>query len=312
MSGAPAIVLSPRERWLLRRREFLTASDCAAVLGADPRRGPLAVYASKISDVVEPEERRWMAFGRRVEGAIADWYADETGRPARDLGAYEIQVHPDLPWLGATLDRQTAGSDAHPAPVPLIHPAPLEAKAVAGFKAAEWRDDPPLHFVVQLQLQMACTAAQWGSLVALIGGISLEWKDVLRDDGFLAAALPQLEAFWLRVKRRDPPEADGKPGTTEAIRRLWANEDGETVPLQAEALKLVEAWETTAVTKAATELVEQALENQLRRRLGYATFGALPDGTFLTLRTTKRAGYKVEPTEYRVLRRFRPRIRRRG
>ena len=47
MGGDPtvsaAIIHDKREQWLAARRECLTASDVAAVLGEDPRRGPLAV-----------------------------------------------------------------------------------------------------------------------------------------------------------------------------------------------------------------------------------------------------------------------------
>lgn len=314
--SSPAVQLDARERWLAARRELLTASDCAAVLGVDPRRGPLAVYASKVGQI-EQEQTAWMKWGRRVEGAIADWYAEETGRPVVDLGAHEIQRHPDVTWLGCTLDRVTAGSAAHPDPagnysshVNGLGPrtGPLDAKAVAGFKAAEWREDPPLHYVVQVQVQMACTGAQWGGLVALIGGIALAWRDVQRDDAFLAAALPKLEEFWLRVQRRDPPEADALPGTSEAIRRLWAHADGETIPLDDEALSIVTQWDAAKVVRDSAEETKEEAENRLRARLGFASYGRLPDGSVLTLKETNRGGYTVQPTSFRVLRRWWPKL----
>lgn len=304
-----------RADWLAERRTLITASDAAAILGVDPWRGPLAVYAEKLGiETVETKPMRW---GRRVEGAIAEGYSEETGRMVLDLGATTIQRHPDIPWLGATLDRLQHGSEATPAPgLPggdvAVRPAPLECKAVAGTKAADWREEPPLGYQVQVQIQMACTGASWGSLCALIGGVSLAWKDLLRHDAFLAGALPKLEEFWLRVKRKDPPEADALPGTTTAIRRLWADEDGDTVALN-DPLDLQQADQLEAARAAVTEADDRVLllENQLRQRLGSATFGALPDGSFLTLKTTERAGYTVAPTRYRALRRWRPRNRRR-
>jgi len=50
MSG-PAILASERDRWLARRRELVTASDVPAILGEDPHRGPLAVWAAKIGAI---------------------------------------------------------------------------------------------------------------------------------------------------------------------------------------------------------------------------------------------------------------------
>ena len=41
-----------------------------------------------------------------------------------------------------------------------------------------------------------------------------------------------------------------------------------------------------------------------------AGVGALPDGTFLTLKLTKREAYEVKATSFRTLRRMRPRRRR--
>ena len=303
-----AIVRPEREAWLAERRNGIGASEVAAILGVDPRRGALAIYAAKVGDV-EAEERKWMRWGRLVEGAICEGYAEETGRPAEDLGAFEIQRHPDAPFLFATLDRVTRGSEATPAPIDSSAMVPLEAKAVAGFKARDWADDPPLHFVVQCQAQMACTGAQWSSLVALIGGLAIAWKDMLRDDAFLAAALPKLEAFWLRVRRREPPEADGLPGTTDALKALYGHEDGFTQHLDDDAMFIVGEWEKAKEIAAAGDAQVTEAANKLRARLGPASFGALPDGSLLTLREVKRGAYQVKETSYRVLRRIRPRLR---
>jgi len=57
-----------REQWLEKRRGCLGASDVAAVLGADPRRGQLAVYEAKVTGH-STEDNRWMKFGRDIEGA---------------------------------------------------------------------------------------------------------------------------------------------------------------------------------------------------------------------------------------------------
>lgn len=313
MSGAPALVHDARTQWLMRRKESIGASEVAAILGVDPRRGPLAVYASKVGDI-DAVDTKWMRWGRRVEGAIAEGYTDETNRPNLDLGAYSIHPHPHLSFLTATLDRVTCGSATHPAPVasptetPLTVMAPLEIKAVSDKKRGEWEEDLPLEYVTQLQAQLSCTGAAWGSLCALIGGLTLTWKDLLRNDDFLAATYPLLEEFWMRVQRRQPPEADGLPGTSAAVRRLWAAEDGETVPLDAEALALVLEWEAAKTLKNSTGDKVDMLENQIRQRLGSASFGKLPGGSFIALKLQKRGAYSVQATEFRVLRRFRPKV----
>lgn len=300
---------SPRDRWLARRRDLVTASDVAAILQLDPWRGPLAVYASKVG-AAEQHDTQWLRRGRRMEPIVAADYAEATGRPVYATDPYEIRIHPDIPWLGATLDGETEGCAQLPAPA--TGRAPLELKTYGRQHALGWEGGGvPQAYEAQLQIQMAVTGASWGCLAAL-GSLDQEAPDVrdrLPHDRFLLLAIPILDAFRLRVLRRDPPEADRLPGTAAAIRRLWADEDGETVPLDHEALGLADrlAVAQARLSEAAEEADE--LDAMLRRRMASASFGALPDGSFLRLTTVERKGYTVEPSTHRQLRRWWPRLK---
>lgn len=298
-------ILDPRSAWLARRRELVTASDIAAILGEDERRGPLAVYAAKVGDV-ESEETLPMRRGRRMEGAIADEYAEQTGREVLDLGAHEIQIHPDVPWLGATLDRVTCRDAATR--------GPLEIKLAIG-SGHQWRNEPPLAYLFQVQVEIACYAAPWGSLAGLVGPGPLSVSDHERDEDLLGLMLPKLEHFRWHVERRLPTacehegcvmHADAKPGTSAAVRRLWGTVGRETVPLDDEALRLVERWETRKALAAESDKAAKAIENELRARLGDAAFGALPDGRFVRRVARKRGSYTVEPAEWVQLDVWRP------
>lgn len=316
VSQAPGIIRDPRAAWLEERRKGVGASDVAAILGHDPRRGPLAVYAEKIGALESPDND-WMAFGRDVEGAIAQAYARKTGRPVYDLGAHEIRRHPDLPILGATLDRETSGSTENRAPIEGHDRArvPLELKAVGYMKAKDWQESPPLHFQIQLQAQLACTGAAWGSLAALIGGLVVVWKDIPRNDRFINAMLPRVAEFWSRVERRDPPTAiDARPETSKALKALYAEEDGETLVLPPDAVELADAWEAACLKRRDAEREVDLYENHIRRLIGDASFGDLADGSYLSLAVTPVKGYvkTVPPSSYRRIRRVRPRLPRRN
>jgi putative phage-type endonuclease len=297
-------------RWHAERAGMITASDCAAILRADPRRGPLFVYAQKVGAVPPPEDEDWLAFGRDVEGAIAKGYTRKTGRPARDLGLV-IQRHPDVPWLGATLDRETEGSAQLPAPA--AGPAPLELKAVGGHAAREWDETEPTHYVIQLQIQMFVRGCAWGSLAPMFHGQTIEARDHLRDDRFLSFAIPALEEFLWRVRRGQPPEeTDGLFTTSRALRALFPG-NGETVALNDDdVLDLVAQWNRAKDQKNASEREADEIENELRRRMGGATFAWLRDGSRLDILQRKRRGYTVEPTTYTVLDHGWPRMRRRA
>lgn len=317
--GAPAIIHSPREQWLARRRELVTASDVAAILGEDERRGPLAVYASKVGDA-ETEETEAMARGRDFEDAIARAYERQTGRQVRALGEFEIQIHRDLAWLGATLDRVTASDcESESGMVFTDDPVPLQIKMALG-SAAEWRDEPPTAYLCQVNIEAACYGSSWAALAGLVGPGPLAVSDHQRDDEFLALAIPQLEDFRGHVLRKDPAScgagcpmvADAKPGTSAAVRRLWNTVGRGTVPLGQDALELVRAWDFAHLRLKVYEAEAEKAENALRALLGDAAFGALPDGRYVRRSHRSRGGYEVGPAEWVQLDVWAPKVRFRG
>jgi putative phage-type endonuclease len=301
-----------REEWLAERRELITASDAAAILGEDPRRGALAVYLEKVEGI-EPEENVLMRRGRRHEAAIADEYGDQTGRPVSAFPDFTIVRHPSIPWLAFTPDRIIEPTELAPAPPGCAGPAPLQIKLGLG-SARSWHDEAPVYYRVQVQIEIACYGASWGALAGLVGPGPLHVTDEPRHDAFLDGALPLLEEFRDRVRRHDPPEADGLEGTTEAIKRLWGRVgNGKTEALDLYALRLVEELDAAKAREQEAGREVQALKNRLRARLGPATHGALPDGSFLSLEERSRRAFEVEAAQFRVLRRWWPkrRLRRR-
>lgn len=310
-----AILQDARTRWLAARKELVTASDAAAILGLDPRRSPMNVYAEKLG-LVEVEESPYMRRGRRCEPVIAAEYQDATGRPALDVPSYELVRHPDAPWLAATPDRMTHDAPTATTPAPAPGQGPLELKLVGRQYAAEWDDDAaPVYYEVQLAIQMACTGAQWGSLCGLLGldAAGPAVRDRVRNDRFLRAAMPRLERFLWRVRRREAPPVQRLPGEPAAVRALYPLDNGNTVDIGPDALDLVDRWESARARAAAAYDEAEYLETVLRARMADASFAALPDGSYLRLTKTERDGYTavVRPTTYRSLRRTWPRLKRR-
>ncbi len=291
-----------REQWLAKRRESIQASEWANILGVG-RDSALAVYEAKTTDNIALADNDWLRFGRDVEGAIAQMYAAKTGRTVRDLGATTITVHPEIPYLGATLDRETEASEECPGP---DGPAPLELKHVSRFdiSANEWSEDPPLMYQIQVQAQMACSGAAWGSLAGMFPGYQLAWVDLPRDDGFIAAALPVLAEFWERVQRRDPPPPTG-PRCLDAVKRLYSAETGETVTLDPAMLDVADKWDVAKAAGREAEVVKKECEAKIRAEIGSATFGDLGDGTLLVRSTSVvKAHTRAESTRH-LLRRTR-------
>lgn len=285
-----------REEWLEERKNHIGASDVAAILGAHPARGPLSVYEAKVHGYCQ-DDNKWMKFGRDVEGAIANLYADETGREVRDLGATKIEYSLPFPFMGATLDRITWKDSSDGG----LDPAPLELKHVGDFsRPDQWIENPPIHYQIQLQAQMACLGSQWGSLAGMFPGYQLAYKDIKRNDEFLEAAYPELEDFWRCVVDKTPPPVESHRDL-DVVKRLYPSSSGETVALDNEIFDLACDWEFCNGAKKSAEKDAKELEAKLRAAMGDATWGALPDGTFLKLGTVKRKGYSVDPCEFRQL-----------
>jgi predicted phage-related endonuclease len=263
--------------WLAAKRQYLGCSELGAALGVDQFNGPLGVWGKKAMDI-ETREHQLIRYGRYMEPFTSDEYTRATGRPMRNPGDYVLKVHDDIPWLAATLDREQEGSDTHPALGDGEGVA--ELKALRRGKADSW----PKSYELQLQGQMACTGASWGSLVAWVGGQQLVWKDFLRDEAQFEWILPRLEIFWWHVQNKVPPP-DVSPKSLPAAKEIWAQSDGSTVDMDDEkSLDIVSRWEVAQDRKKHWTDRRASLELQVRAKLGDASFGNLGDGTYIKKR----------------------------
>ena len=286
-----------RKEWLDARRKSIQASDVAAILGEDDRRGPVSVWNAKVHGNDE-YDNDWLKFGRDVEGAIANLYAARTKRMVTNYGATTIMYHPDIPFLGATLDRMSTS-------VREDNDGPVELKHVGDFsRPDEWAADPPLIHRIQNQIQIACTNSDWGCIAGMFPGYQLAYHDQERNDNFLESIYPTLEAFWQCVIDKTPPKATG--ADLDIVKKLYRKAEGTTVALDGEEWLILanDLADIKSITSANKKRVKE-IEAKFRSEMKDHTFGALIDGSQMTLKVTKRKGYtrEVEDTEYRTLRR---------
>jgi predicted phage-related endonuclease len=90
--------------------------------------------------------------------------------------------------------------------------------------------------------------------------------------------IAQERAFWDLVESRTPPPVDGSEQTAEALKRLYAADDGSSVTLPAEAAQWDDALQTAKAAIKSAEETKRAIENQIKAAIGDATFGELPGG----------------------------------
>lgn len=309
-----ALTHSAREQWLMQRRELVTASDVAAILGVDKNRDALAVFADKLG-LGETEENEAMLRGRDFEDAIGRTYARQTRRAVSTPGEYEIQIHPIVRWLGATLDRRTLRDESEDETVIWI---PLQLKMALG-SGYEWREEPPRAYVVQVQIEIQCDDKPMGVLAGLVGPGPLSVADILRDQEFFDLALPVLERFLWHVQTKTPPEPQSGLAL-EPLKRLWPRGDGHTItltdhtfepcdgcvssdrhhlvignchecglPPEAHAAGIAATWESKRSEGKRLEEESKAAEARLRHMLGGAQYGDLGDGSLIERKIGKRS-----------------------
>ncbi len=294
-----ALVHSGREEWLLARRSIVTASDVSAILGLSERRSAIDVWLDKMGRGSD-EEAEVMMRGRDFEEGIARAYGRQTGRNVYARGEFDIQIHKDIPWLGATLDRLTVkrvdelpgyeeararGSvsmDVEPESVC----GPLQIKMATGSRGA-WDDGAPEDYVVQTQIEIHCYGSKWGSLTGLVDlHRPLVVVDMERDDELLASALPHLEEFRWRVENKIPPAPQGERSLPSVKRLYRGNTTGNTIEFNEEQARIVEAWMWSEIESKTMASKHAGLEADLRALLGPDTFASLPDGRYLERRVT--------------------------
>ena len=303
-----------REEWLEEKRHYIGSSDVAAILGEDPHKPAIQVYASKVHGYTQ-DDKDALIYGRYVEAAIAKMYRHKTKRQIFDYGATALQRHAHYDFIASTLDNVTKGSKEYPGIDDLDGTAPLEIKSSGGFvwrddkwrktSPHEWAANPPTHNLIQNQIQMACTGSLWGSLACLFSPAhELTWHDHKVNELFLKAVYPILEEFWDNVKKRRPPKIDDMPRSLDIVKHMYPEDTGKTVILNKETSKLVGKWLKIKDSYSDLKKTKKILEAKIRGVIKDATFGQLPDGKFVTLKTTHTRGYTkvVEPNSYRVLR----------
>lgn len=294
-----------REAWLASRAAAIGASEVAGLF-SDAEGKSLSPYTTAYvlwlerTGQLAPKEldAEYVEMGNRLEPVIAEIYAERTGRKIWQGGPFCVAVHDTIPRLRATPDRWVVEAPDRPGA------GLVQIKNANAFIVKDWEDGPPQHIEIQVQAEMCVTGRDWDSVATLFGGNTFRSFDVERNPEFIAELEEQVRWFWGMVEGRTAPAIDGSAHTLAAIKRLHPCDTGETVRLPEEAVEWFDALEAAKSAAKAADAAETAAKARLLAAIGGATFGQLPDGRTLSLKTTTNAGYAktVEAYSYRTLR----------
>lgn len=302
MFGNRVIKCANEDEWLVARRDGIGASDAAVILGVSSFSSPYQLWAEKVELVESADlsDREWIYWGHRFEREIAMGFGERIGRAVDMWPHFHIVRHAELDWMRCTPDAiQGAIEEGDYYGSGLV-----EIKNVGAHMLAEWQDEPPLLYQVQIQHQMEVTGLTWGTLAAVVGGQRLVWFDVRRNDDFIAAMVNAEAKFWKQVQQQEPPDIDGSKATAETIKKLNPNDSGESIALPVEAITWAERLDELKAEIKKAEEQRRLIENQIKASIGGNTFGVLADGSGFSYKTQARKGFTVEPGQSRVLRRI--------
>lgn len=181
-----------------RRKLSLGGSDAAAAVNLSPWKSPYKLWLEKLgkSPPKDLDSKDFIHFGRVLEDVVAVEFMRRTG--SRVARVNSQLVHPDHPFMTATIDRRLVGVREG-----------LECKTASVWNADEWgdKDDQvPLHYLLQAAHYLAVTGWNAWHIAVLIGGNDFRRFRIERDEEFIESLITREREFWDRVQSGEPPE----------------------------------------------------------------------------------------------------------
>lgn len=266
------------DAWHAARQLGCGGSDLAAILGMDGHGGALRVWLEKTGQA-RPERNvrleRSARRGHRLEGLVAEFFAEETGLTVLDSpGTLQHVDHPH--WI-ANPDRLTTAPDDR------------DDLGVLECKTRTWRsarfegwhgDEAPDRPAIQAHWYLTVSGYRHAHLAGLIDD-DLTWFRLERDEELCGLLADAADRFWHdHVLPGVPPKADGSHATTDLLARLWDAREEATVevdPVEAMLLGQRRRELKAAQSRLDGELTE--VENRMRQLAGdaeVATVGGKP------------------------------------
>lgn len=270
------------------RRDYLGASDMAAVCGLDPYKSAADVYAEKCFDL-EDASSEAIDIGNDFEAPLLYWAARKLGVEIR---RNQRRVHPTDKLIAASLDAVVVGE-----------PWAIEAKTTSSPAeyGEEGTDQVPEKVIVQCQAQcyVAGLAVVYVPvLMARYDRLHRALYRVERNEDLIAAIVDRGRAFWRdHVEARTPP-LDCAP-SMDVLKRIRRQPESS---IDVEA-SLVLGWKVARDARLLAEKEEGKAKAQLILAAGDAELIRWGDPEReLTYLEHTRPAHAVQSSTFRTLR----------
>lgn len=260
--------LSPDQ--LQQRLLGITATDIGAIVGVNPWKRPIDVFAEKKgrNTFAGNTATKW---GNLLEPVIRDDYEEVHGVRVEVPGTL---IHPKHRWWMATPDGLVyQRGEIEPDRGLEIKVHGRDAAAVLQY-GPPGTDEVPAHELLQCMWGMGATGLRRWDEVVFIGGAPVEYI-IDRDDELIDELRERAHRF--RVDHLDaniPPEVDGSDSWDAYLRARWTKNTEAMQPIDSDerAMDMIRelraAREAVTVSEAREKLIEQRLKELIGDRAG--------------------------------------------
>lgn len=240
------------EQWLEYRRTGLGGSDAAAVLGLNPYKSKIELWADKTGRISNVEDNIAMRVGRELEDCVARCFCEETGKKVRRRNA--IFQHDYHDFITANVDREIVGENAG-----------LECKTTSPLAKSDFENgEIPLYYYCQCVHYMNVMGYDRMYLAVLVIGKKLYWFTIERNEEECESLLSAEIAFWNDFIKPDVrPDPDGSESAERTIKALCENWEDNAIAMFEQndtAAELASVMEQKKALETREKLLKQKLE----------------------------------------------------
>lgn len=293
------IRIASRDQWLALRRQDVTASIAAALLGIHPYMTAFELWALKSGKIAEDaEETPPMRRGRLLEPVAVQLLREE--RPDWQISDHPVGLYfrDPIARIGATPDLLVKDENGRHGVIQLKSVDPMIFRR-------DWRDadgnvTPPLWIVIQAIIECHLCGFEWAAVAPMVvgHGVELPVVPVPLHEGIIERVKGEVAHFWRLVESGKAPDVDfGRDGAL--LERLYTP-TGETIDLSGDnsIAGLADEKDRIAGQKSALERRQKEIKAELLTKLDGASAGRLSDGRVITAARVHRKAYEVEASSY--------------
>jgi putative phage-type endonuclease len=272
------------EKQVARRRDYIGASDIAAIMGLSQYRNAYDIWASKTGKLPDYEASEAAQTGNALERGVLELAEPSLGKMI--LNQFRVC---EGTKIGSNCDALVVESGR-----------PVEAKIRS--RDDNWgepnTDEVPDDIILQCTAQMLCTKTDLCHIAALLTSRGLRvqlffvpFNKIIGDEIVQVAG-----EFWDKYVLKDtPPPILPSMDTIKRMRR----EPKSVIELPNGGILVAKRQEAAEIKKAA-ELEFDAADRALKAALGTNEKGVF-DGGSVSYFSYNKKGYEVKPCEYRKI-----------